>query len=85
MRDMGTAPLTTPSDHQPCVLASRANDGIEVSMLWWPGDEHAVVAVVDTKTNHMFQVEAIGGSAMDVFHHPFAYLSDASPMSCCSG
>jgi len=77
MLDMEAALLTSPIDHQPCVLASRKNDGIEVSMLWWPGDEHAVVAVVDTKTNRVFQVEANGGSAMDVFHHPFAYQSES--------
>lgn len=70
---MEAALLTTSTDRQPCVLASRANDGIEVSLLWWPGDEHAVVAVVDTKTNEVFQVKAAGRSAIDVFQHPFAY------------
>lgn len=74
---MEAALLKTSMDRQPCVLASRANDGIEVSLLWRPGDEHAVVAVVDTKMNEVFQVKTAGGSAMDVFHHPFAYAPAA--------
>ncbi len=38
---------------------------------------HVVVAVVDTKTNDIFQVKAAGRSEMDVFHHPFAYAPAA--------
>jgi hypothetical protein len=74
--------LTTPTaDRQPCVLASRENDGIEVSLLWWPGDDHAVVAVVDSKTKQVFQLGTAGVSAMDVFNHPFAYEAAAWPSS----
>lgn len=80
---METAHNQMQTDHEPCVLACRENDGIEISLLWWPGEEHAMVAVVDTKTNLVFQLETAGKSAMDVFAHPFAYArgSDFSIMA----
>jgi hypothetical protein len=55
-------------------LDHRINDGLEVRMLWDPGEDRVTVAVTDHKTGDMFEVEVGPGErALDVFHHPFAY------------
>jgi hypothetical protein len=57
-------------------LDSRTNDGIHVRLLWKPSDDHVVVAVDDDKTGDSFVVRVHGGeSALDVFHHPYAYAA----------
>jgi hypothetical protein len=55
-------------------LDHRINDGLEVRMLWDPGEDRVTVAVNDNKTGEVFEVEVgPGENALDVFHHPFAY------------
>jgi hypothetical protein len=57
-------------------LDSRTNDGIHVRLLWHQTDDHVVVAVDDAKTGDAFVVGVHGGeSAIDVFHHPYAYAA----------
>lgn len=54
---------------------SRTNDGIHVRMLWSEEDGRVVVAVDDSKTGQTFSLEVPGHThALEVFHHPFAYL-----------
>ena len=57
-------------------LDSRTGDGIEVRLLWHPDDGHVSVAVNDTKTGEVFELP-VGDreSAVEVFHHPFAYAN----------
>jgi hypothetical protein len=55
-------------------LDHRTNDGLDVRLLWDPGEDRVTVAVEDRKANESFEiVVAPGQSAMDVFLHPFAY------------
>jgi hypothetical protein len=55
-------------------LDHRINDGVEVRLLWDPGEDRVTVAVNDHKTGDVFEVEVGSGeNALDVFHHPFAY------------
>ena len=55
-------------------LDHRTNDGLEVRLLWDPGEDRVTVSVNDRKTGDVFEVEVgPGESALDVFHHPFAY------------
>jgi hypothetical protein len=55
-------------------LDHRVNDGLEVRLLWDPGEDRVLVAVADHKNGDMFEVEVgPGDRALDVFHHPFAY------------
>jgi len=55
-------------------LDHRVTDGIDVRMLWDSGADRVVVAVHDARTGDAFTVDVrAGDSALDVFHHPFAY------------
>jgi hypothetical protein len=56
-------------------LAYRANDGVEVSLLWSPTDDRLVVVVEDTKADERFELQARPDNALQVFYHPFAYAS----------
>lgn len=57
-------------------LDHRRFDGIDVRLLWRAGDNRALVAVSDEKTDEAFTIE-VGRdeNALDVFHHPFAYAA----------
>jgi hypothetical protein len=54
-------------------LAYRSNDGVEVALLWSPGEGRLTVVVVDTKADERFELEARHDNALEVFYHPFAY------------
>jgi hypothetical protein len=57
-------------------LHSRINDGIHVRLLWSRTDNRVVVTVDDAKTGDSFVVGVQSDeSAMDVFHHPYAYAA----------
>jgi hypothetical protein len=61
----------------PRELDSRTSDGIHVQLLWHPRDGHVSVAVNDSKTGEIFELEVRHGHrALDVFHHPFAYSAE---------
>lgn len=59
-------------------LAYRANDGIEVSLLWEPRDDSLVVSVADEKTGEAFELRVEGERPLDVFYHPFAFAAVAA-------
>ena len=55
-------------------LHHRNNDGIDVWLMWDPGTDAVHVRVRDTKAGSAFEIPVSApASAMDVFHHPFAY------------
>jgi hypothetical protein len=55
-------------------LDHRSNDGLDVRMLWDPGENRVTVVVDDARTGDNFRIEVGPGvSPRDVFHHPFAY------------
>jgi hypothetical protein len=57
-------------------LAHRRNDGLDVRLLWEPETDRVSVSLMDARTGDGFEVAvAPGESAMDVFHHPFAYAA----------
>jgi hypothetical protein len=57
-------------------LDSRSFDGIVVRLLWRESDGWVGVSVDDAKTGDAFVVDVVeGDSALDVFHHPFAYAA----------
>lgn len=60
----------------PRELDHRTNDGLEVRLLWDPGEDRVSVAVTDRRTGEDFEIEVgPGDRALDVFHHPYAYAS----------
>ena len=57
-------------------LDHRSNDRIDVRLLWRERDDRVIVTVADGKTGERFTVDVPEGeSALDVFHHPFAYAA----------
>lgn len=56
-------------------LAFRANDGVEVTLLWGRRDDRLTVLVEDVKAGESFEVTATAENALDVFHHPYAYAA----------
>jgi hypothetical protein len=56
-------------------LAYRACDGLEVALLWTPADNRLTVAVADARTGDSFELSTRPETALDAFHHPFAYAT----------
>jgi hypothetical protein len=55
-------------------LDHRTTDGLDVRLLWDPGEDRVTVVVSDRKTGEDFEIEVGPGiRPLDVFHHPFAY------------
>ena len=56
-------------------LASRENDGLEVSLLWSKATGRTTVVVSDSKLDEAFELEVPGVEALEAFNHPFAYAA----------
>ena len=56
-------------------LAFRASNGIEVALLWKKEENEVSVAVNDASTGDAFEIPVGAHSALDVFHHPYAYAA----------
>ena len=65
----------TSTTHEPIELDFRAQDGVAVSLLWYPDTDVAVVQVHDGRVGHTFQLVVEADEALDVFRHPFAYAA----------
>ena len=62
-------------------LAHRVSDGVEVTLLWSERDGRLAVTVFDGATGELFELEAPRESALDVFNHPFFYMTFNAPVS----
>lgn len=56
-------------------LAQRLSGGDEILLLWNPLDGHVEVSVRDVATGVGFNLEVARDSALDAFHHPYAYAA----------
>jgi hypothetical protein len=56
-------------------LAYRENDGVQVWLLWTPGEDRLTVFVADSKTDDAFELPVDRQRALDVFHHPYAHAA----------
>ena len=56
-------------------LASRENDGLEVSLHWSKSAGQVKVTVADSKRDEQFELEVAGADALAAFHHPFAFAA----------
>jgi hypothetical protein len=54
-------------------LARRIGAGVEVALLWEPGENQTLVCVYDRREGAYFEIVVEPYLALDVFHHPFAY------------
>jgi hypothetical protein len=63
----------TPEPKAPLDLAHRTSNGLEVVLLW-DGSDGLRLLVSDACTGESFELAGLDGrTAMDAFHHPFAY------------
>ena len=56
-------------------LAHRSNDGIDVTLLWYPDTDELTVCVCDQRRGEYFEVEPEANDALDAFYHPYSYAS----------
>jgi hypothetical protein len=63
------------TNSEPRELAYRANDGLEVALLWVESTNRLVVSVADERTGDRFALRAGRENALDVFYHPFAHAA----------
>jgi len=71
-------PHTTVRETAPRELAFRAEDGIEVSLVWSAIEDRLTVSVFDSRSGDRFAVDAGRDNALDVFYHPYAHASRAA-------
>ena len=55
-------------------LDHRSADGLDVSLWWNAEDDQTFVFVDDSRTGQTFRIAVDGSDALDVFHHPYAYV-----------
>jgi hypothetical protein len=67
--------MTATTTHLMRELDRRHSDGIDVRLLWNARENRVIVTVNDAKTDAAFTIEVREGQrALEVFHHPFAYV-----------
>jgi hypothetical protein len=60
---------------KPRELAYRANDGVEVTLLWSKLDNRLTVQVSDPRSGDFLELDAERGKALEVFYHPYAHAA----------
>jgi hypothetical protein len=57
-------------------LAHRSSDGLDVTLVWArrDGKDDVVVCITDLGNGSYIEIPADPARALDVYHHPFAYL-----------
>ncbi len=60
-------------------LDQRTSDGIDVRLLWNSGTDAVIVAVHDTLTGELFELQVQASDALFAFRHPYAYASLPGP------
>jgi len=56
-------------------LASRDNDGLEVSLHWSTSTGRVKVTVADSRRDEQFELDVAGADALAAFNHPFAFAA----------
>jgi hypothetical protein len=56
-------------------LAQRLSGTVEVLLLWHPEIDRVELSVSDVTTGEGFHIAVEPGTAMDAFHHPYAYAA----------
>jgi hypothetical protein len=58
-------------------LADRQSDDLHVTLMWARRSGRLWVTVTDRGSGEVERIEAQVDNALDVFHHPFAYVQAA--------
>ena len=66
-------PTTTTDERRE--LAHRTGDGIDICLLWSKSSDRVTLVIVDARSEEELEFEVDGGSALDAFYHPYAYLA----------
>ena len=61
-------------------LAVRASNGTQVRLLWRQGTRQLWVEVWEPATASALRIQAQPENALDVFHHPYAYVGLGNSM-----
>ena len=56
-------------------LASRQNNGLQVSLQWSETENLVKVMVIDARLDDEFEFNVAGTEALAAFHHPFAFAA----------
>jgi hypothetical protein len=64
--------------HPALELAHSSDGGLEVTLLWQPDCDELKVCVCDERLGAYFEIHPEPFVALDVFHHPHAYVDFAS-------
>ena len=73
-------PCTAPAGPAGWVeLASRANDGLEITLLWHRSSGRVKVAVADVRRDRTAEFGVAGADALAAYHHPFVYTAEPGP------
>jgi hypothetical protein len=56
-------------------LAARESDGIQVLLLWHPGENALTVSVEDARVGDRLSLAVAPDRALDAFYHPYAYAA----------
>ena len=59
-------------------LASRVNEGLEISLFWNKTSGRVKVTVADARLDEQFEFEVAGVNALAAFYHPFAFAAHRS-------
>jgi hypothetical protein len=70
-------------------LDRRVNDGFDVRLLWSSRTNCVFIGIEDQREGNSFEFRVDPASALDAFHHPFAYASNhydvrSGPLERCS-
>ena len=57
-------------------LASRAGDGLEISLFWSRSANCVKVTVLDERLGEFFDLDVAAADALSAFYHPFAYVAN---------
>lgn len=76
----GRSPVTSASGATR-ELAQRLSGTDEVLLLWYPEIDLVELSVSDVTTGEGFHIEVWPGTAMDAFHHPYAYAASARALA----
>ena len=67
--------FTAPTIHSMRELAHRSNDGIDVTLFWYPDTDELTVCVCDQRRGEYFEIGPEVNDALDAFYHPYSYAS----------
>ena len=55
-------------------LASRSNNGVNVTLSWDAETDELLVYVYDERCDVYFEIQPARDIALDVYYHPYAYV-----------